>query len=140
MIVECALNDQSKLPEHLRRTPPLFEEGLLPLEVGRRYTVYAVAVFAGEPWFYVFDETGIDYPVWQPSAVFFVVDGRMPACWVFGFDAPVGATGRTAVLAFSEWANDISYYGRLVEGESEAVELFERYRSDIEGRVKSQGI
>src|SRR5260370_32731360 len=73
-------------PDHLSRD--VIDERIhnplstpFPLTVGRTYTVHAITLFRGVPWYYVFDDDQRPYPLLYPAPSFHVVDGRVPVGW-----------------------------------------------------------
>lgn len=63
-----------------------------------------------------------------------VVDNRLSNYWLFG-DA-ISETnelmGRPAILAFSEWVNDIGFYQDIVDGKNNAGKIWREYRKKME--------
>src|SRR5258708_9977928 len=75
-------------PDHLSRD--VIDERIhnplstpFPLTVGRTYTVHAITLFRGGPWYYVFDDDQRPYPLWDPPPSFHALDGRGPAGWLY---------------------------------------------------------
>lgn len=102
-----------------------------PLTIGRSYWVYGLAVYLGTIWYYVLNDDGNRWPLWEPSGLFEVEDGTIPASWIFGnyrFDR----NEQYPILSFPEWAGDFSYYERLLDDEPEALEIFARRRLEAE--------
>lgn len=58
-----------------------------------------------------------------------IVDNRLSKYWTFGYsDSQKWST----ILSFSEWSSDPFFYQNLVEGKSDAGEVFRKYQSKIE--------
>lgn len=132
MIAKCRANTGRSLPS-ASRDP---KRGLtatteFPLTIGRSYPVYAVTVFLGITWFYVLDDDELSWPIWMPALLFDVTDGSLPDTWEFGHFRHADG-GETPILSFPEWASDLHYYERLVDGDPDATATFERRRSEVE--------
>ena len=101
----------------------------LALLVGKEYVVYGVTTYLGCVWYYICDENYSYYPIWNPAAVFEVVDGRISAYWSCNhFQRPGNSKGQL-LLAFKEWTADIYYYDRLTDGDELAVSIFQHYKA-----------
>lgn len=108
----------------------LTREKVFPLSVGKEYTVHAITALKEAFWYYLLDERDLPYPVWYPSPLFRVSDGSLPAHWVVNYTANAMTQDRvgSSLITFKEWANDPSFYERLVEGEPGTVAVFRNER------------
>lgn len=122
MVVRCAVGSLRDLPDAFAYEG--YRERFLPLTPGRDYPVYAVTSFKGGLWYYILDDDGLGEPIWYPSPIFEIVDGRVPDHWRLGQHA-VGDAFR-AILSFPEWSEDPHFYERLYDGDQIAVEAFRR--------------
>lgn len=93
---------------------------------GREYVVYAVTYFLGGPWIYIADDDFTYFPVWYPSPIFAIVDPRLSASWRAGLQ---GVGRHEWVLTFREWADDPTYYERLVNHDDGVVSSFLRHKA-----------
>lgn len=142
MIVRCLSNRGSDLPETSRDPAGGFhDKTVFELQVDQHYVVYGLTIHLNHVWYYLCAGRGDTFPIWYPSPLFEVADGRLSAQWIFNYflDPPRGVD--YAVIAFSEWANDLSFYDRLTDGEEEAVLTFQRYKRliDDEAKLPQQG-
>lgn len=133
MIVRCIANTGATLPAvniDPRRGYDRSTE--FPLTVHVDYVVFAVTVFLGTAWYYVLDDDGLDWPTWMPASLFEIADGSLPHAWKFGY-VRYSQEDQKAILSFPEWADDPSFYERLVDRDPVAVEIFARRRLEAEG-------
>lgn len=135
MKVECISKFGRDLPAELIRPEVGYKsDSEFSLIVGKQYVVYGLTVEAGHIWFYICDEDYTYYPVWKPSALFKVVDGRLSAHWQFGlFDLP---NRKMPILAFREWVEDPLFYDHLTDGQPEAVRTFIRNKEVLDAEYK----
>ena len=133
MIVRSIANSGSSLPSaniDPRRGYDRSTE--FPLTVDQEYVVFALTVFLGTAWYYVMDDDGLDWPTWMPAGLFDVVDGSIPSAWRVGY-FKFSRDDQYPLLSFPEWADDHTFYERLVDRDPRAVETFRTRRQEIEG-------
>ncbi|MFV0477644.1 MAG: hypothetical protein ACK5ME_07415 [Parahaliea sp.] len=102
-------------------------DGEIDLDLGREYTVYGVVFWDNSPWYYLCSEDYDEYPKPFAAEFFNISDERLSSYWKLS----VVDQGEGKILSsfvFDEWAKDPSFYERLIEGDSEAVGLFGKYR------------
>lgn len=136
MLVCCKLNVPAQLevsyqtPEVVATFHPLTEP--VHLTVGRSYIVYALSIRQSSPWYYVADDTydGKLYPVAFPSAFFSIVDNRLSRQWVFALRPDAKTVN--VLIGSREWIGDCSFYERLVDGDTETVERFNRQKATLD--------
>jgi hypothetical protein len=132
MIVRCIANTGESLPSVNIAPRAGYERSTeFPLTVGHAYVVFALTVFLGTAWYYVMDDDDLAWPTWMPSSLFEIEDGTVPSNWVVGYFR-FSQDDQRPMLSFPEWATDHGFYERLVDGEAEAVEIFERRRAELE--------
>ncbi len=102
-------------------------DGEIDLDVGKEYTVYGVVFWDNSPWYYLCSEEYDEYPKPFAAELFSVLDGRLSLYWKLSV-VDQEEEGVLSSLVFDEWANNSSFYELLIEGDSEAVELFRSYR------------
>jgi hypothetical protein len=126
MKIKCIENRVICLPEEIIRNYSTSYSEFSILK-GGEYIVYGMTVYLGYIWYYVCDEDYSYYPIWNPSPLFEVVDGRLSRYWTYSYKE-----GEYAVLrprwAFLEWTSDPDYYDRLTDGEDREVEIFKNYK------------
>jgi hypothetical protein len=131
MRVRCMSKLASTLPpEYLNLQHGYGADHVFHLTEGREYVVFAVTSFLGGPWIYIADDEFSYYPVWHPTPLFAIVDGRLSETWRAG----VQGFGRQEwIFAYQEWAEDPLYYERLVNQEESVVRSFLRHKEILEG-------
>lgn len=131
MIVRCVATTGDSLPVSAR-DPALGINAETEFAVtrDREYEVFAVTVLLGTTWYYVLDDDGNPWPTWVPAALFDVVDGAIASSWRLGYFR-FSRDEQYPILSFPEWAQDHQFYERLVDGETSAVETFERRRTEL---------
>lgn len=124
MRVKCLLADISGQPFAADdRVWAWSDEGLLDLEPGREYVVYAVEQMYGLDWVYVLPQ-GQDLPLCFPAAVFAVVDGSVPLGWEYRIRQGEDGSS-TSILSYPTWVQSREHYERLLNGDSEALRAFQ---------------
>lgn len=116
-------NSGADMPERVRDSYHAHSMTKYKLEVERRYTPFAMALF----WpmglkVLILDESG--RPNWIPLALFGVVDGRVPASWRFDTPALVNAPSVTAIWGYGELLTNPSHFEQLIERKIQAWEAF----------------
>lgn len=122
MRVKCILTDITD--QVYARDDRVFaqsDNGLLELDIGREYVVYALEMMYGLDWVYVLPQ-GQDIPLRYPAAVFSVVDGSIPDEWIYEIRQENGLS--RSLISFPSWTGDRSYYERLLDRESSALSAF----------------
>lgn len=130
MKVVCKVNNLNSLSDErllTRLKKYIFmPDGEVDLEIGKEYTVYGVVFWDNSPWYYLCSEEYDEYPKPFAAEFFDVSDECLSSHWKLSVDH--GYEKVLSSLVFDEWARDSSFYERLIEDDSEAVELFRRYR------------
>ncbi len=132
MMVRCIANTGEVIPP-MSRDPGRGVDAttVFPFSIGCSYAVFAMTNFLGIAWYYILDDDGNRWPTWAPSPLFNVDDGRLPASWQIGYFR-FSDEDQYPILSFPEWATDHRFYERLVDGETEAVRVFEDRRREVE--------
>ncbi|EFB42473.1 hypothetical protein pah_c006o003 [Parachlamydia acanthamoebae str. Hall's coccus] len=86
-----------------------------------------MVIVEGYIWYYICNRNNCEYPIWKPSSLFEVLDGRMSKCWVFSC-LKYNAEDYDTLWAYPEWVNDPYYYDQLTNGEEEYVKNFRKYK------------
>lgn len=132
MRVRCVYNSGEALPQANIDPRRGFDRSLeFPLTVGCEYGVFAITVFLGTAWYYVLDDEANPWPIWSPSALFEVVDGALPPTWIVGYRRE-SIEDQYPVISFPEWANDHSFYERLLDRDDTAWDVFQMRRREVE--------
>lgn len=132
MIVRAVATTGEVLPA-LSRDSAAGVEGdtVFPVTVGRAYPVFAVTIYLGVAWYYILNDDGHLWPTWAPAPLFEVVDGGLPASWKVGYFR-FSRENQYPILSFPEWADDHTFYERLVDGDEAAMKVFAERRHEIE--------
>lgn len=105
-------------------------DGQLNLIKNSEYFVYGIVFRDNAPWYYLCEDEFDDSPTAYPSELFNIVDDRFSQYWRL---STVNYSDRVlSSLVFKEWAEDPSYFERLVDGDFSAVSLFEKYKELME--------
>jgi hypothetical protein len=132
MIVRCRSNTGETVPATSRDSAlGINADTVFPLTIGRSYEVFAMTVFLGIAWYHVLNDDGHDWPTWAPAPLFDVADGTLPRSWRVGYVRLEGED-EYPILSFPEWATDHEFYERLVDGDADAVCIFNERRQEIE--------
>lgn len=100
---------------------------ILNIVIGQVFTVYGVVFWDNSPWYYIVDDEDDEYPTPYASEFFDVIDKRLSSYWnLSAVDS--GEFGVISSLVFHEWAEDDRFYERLIDGDLEAEEKFNKYR------------
>lgn len=102
-----------------------------PVTIGRTYAVFAVTIYLGIAWYYIFDDDNHQWPTWAPAPIFEVANGDLPPSWKVGY-FNFSREDQFPILSFPEWAEDNSFYERLVDGDAATVRVFDERRREIE--------
>lgn len=95
-------------------------DGQLNLEKNREYCVYGIAFRDNSPWYYLCLGEDDESPTAYPADLFKITNGRLSSCWRL--------SAQESSLVFEEWANDSSFYERLVDDDPSAIEQFKSYQ------------
>ena len=96
------------------------------VEIGSKYIPFGILFWENYISFAVLLKNGVSIPVFLPEDQFEIIDNRISENFVIGkYDT---FNGLRPFLSYPEWANDISYTNRLIDGEHKAIEAFEKYK------------
>jgi hypothetical protein len=105
----------------------------LDIEIGKEYTVYGIEFWDNCPWIYICADSYDEYP--KPFALDFfeITDQKLSSYWVLHSKDTYNKKVKTQ-LVFCEWADDDSFYEKLIDEDDACVITFEKYRKamDIE--------
>ncbi|MBV4488931.1 hypothetical protein HU727_025410 [Pseudomonas sp. SWRI153] len=99
----------------------------LDIEIGKEYTVYGVEFWDNCPWVYICSEPYDEYP--KPFALDFfeITENKISSHWVLKSQDTNNNKVKTQ-LVFCEWADDDSFYEKLVNEDEKCIKTFESYR------------
>lgn len=99
----------------------------LDIEIGKEYIVYGIELWDNYPWVYICSESYDEYP--KPFALDFfeITERKISSHWVLKSQHTYNNKIKTQ-LVFCEWADDDSFYEKLVNEDERCIEAFESYR------------
>lgn len=131
MKVLCAINNIFDIEEGVKldriKKYIHLSDGQLNLEKNVEYCVYGIVFRDNSPWYYLCLDEDDESPTPYPSELFKIVDGRLSSYWRISTEG--STNGVISSMVFDEWANESSFYERLVDGDPSAIELFKNYQS-----------
>ena len=96
--------------------------------MGGIYTVYGVEFWENCPWYYLCAD-GVEYP--KPCPSFFEsVDKRLSTHWMKNNEVGRGGMIHTSIV-IKEWAEDRSFYERLIDGDQDVIDVFNVLRQTV---------
>lgn len=130
MKVKCLFNKGDNLPGDCLKPRAGFNDSTeFHLLINKQYIVYAMTINLGYIWYYICDEAYSYYPIWNPSPLFEVVDGKISKYWIYSFKRGKNLDETNVVMAFPEWARDSEiFYDKLSDGEENEVNIFKKYK------------
>ena len=102
-------------------------DGEVDLQIGKEYVIYGIEFRDNCPWFYICSENDDEYPKPFAADLFEITDKQPSTYWQLNFKSKENNKNQTQ-LVFREWAEDASYYERLVDSEESAMIIFEHYK------------
>lgn len=115
---------ETNVRERIRRSVHL-DGPMTDLTVGREYSVQALEERDGGVWIYLHTISASDYPYPFPAEMFEFRDNTLPAEWSIRLCNERGGFAWKRIT-FSAWANDDSFYEKLVEGDPGSITLYRR--------------
>jgi hypothetical protein len=133
MLIKCTENRGAALPpELLEPRANRTETTRFAVTIGQLYTVYALTLYKHHVWYYICDDDFTYFPVWNPAALFDIIDHRVSSYWELDVGGERCEGDNGFILAYPEWAADPFYYERLADNRAEEVSIFEKYRKLID--------
>lgn len=145
MLVRCLHNKINFIDAHtvigqkLRQSVGIYNDAL-DVTVGSLYTVYAIAIREGVPWYFIADDLHeiLSYPLAYASVLFDERDNRVSSCWevvIQGKDS-----NSEVIIAFKEWVNDANFFEHLIDGNALEVQIFSQYKAFMDMEYPSPSI
>lgn len=132
MKVVCRINNLNNISDtHIleRLKKYIFNpDGEIDLDIGREYKVYGVVFWDNCPWYYICPEDYDEYPKPFSAEFFDVVDDKLSPHWKLSSFSQDEYEASTS-LVFDQWAKNPSFYEKLIDGDTETVDLFSKYRN-----------
>jgi len=98
------------------------------IDLDCEYIVYGITIKDNFIWYYVCDNTFLEYPLWKPSPFFEVVDPRLSRYWIYSYKK-VKNYILCPIMTFPEWANNHpDFYDKLTDCEKSELAIFARYK------------
>ncbi len=135
MKLKCIKKHEKDLPKDALEPRTGFNaESSFPLTIDKEYVVYGLTVRNNYIWYYICDDDYdfLEYPVWKPSPLFKVISTKISRTWVFNVYIGENKLSTYPILGFPEWVNDPNYYNLLTDGNSKAVEIFNKYKQILD--------
>ncbi len=106
-------------------------KSVINLTLNNEYSVYAISLHLGTiSYLIVEDESAL--PIWFPAVLFEVTDHQLPDSWFYNSLPNDQGYDLRAVWGYKELALEVSHYDALSECDPEALEIFNRYKSQLE--------
>jgi len=95
----------------------------------KQYFVYGMKIISHSIWYYIYDESGRNYPEALPGQLFEIVDGRLSKYWDFTFYYNPQTLAYQTLWIYPEWINDRFFHDRLIQGNEDDVKILKKYQS-----------
>jgi hypothetical protein len=134
MRIKCIGNRGTDLPQWLIDIHYAFPSSEFNLTTGEIYTVYAISLWRNTIGYLILTDESTS-PTWEFPELFQIVDPRLPKCWHFGYFGHDGVGDQKSLMAlwgYQELVEDKQHYVDLIEGESQAIEIFYKRKLEID--------
>ena len=127
MLVKCRTNELTQLEnsEIRRHVQAHANVDQIELAVGECYQVFGIMFRSGIPWYLLCAEAEDTYPKPFCSAFFDIIDGLISPGWVLSLSN--SNIGSVSIIP-SQWANDERFLEKLVDGEQDAILVFNQIK------------
>ena len=126
MRVICIANTGESLPEAYKEQG-YFAEYKFPLLIGKRYIPYGMTLRKGKVNYLIQGESRRD-PDWMPSELFEVFESKISRCWHYGVNDDKSEATIDNVWGYQELIDASNHFDQLVDGGTDALEVFLRYK------------
>jgi hypothetical protein len=116
----------AKARERLERAIHV-EGALAELTVGETYDVVALEERSGGVWLFIHTVLSSECPYPYPAEMFDIVDASLPAGWWITFETQTSGLVIKRI-SFRQWAQDGGFYEKLVDRDTQALEVYNRQR------------
>lgn len=139
MKVKCILNKGKDLPQEFKQRLDYNNDYEFSLKIGHEYNVYGLSLKDNDARYLICDEDHYDpssFPTWHPSPLFEITSNRLSSFWRYYYDKE----RNKPYLTFEEFSKDPYFYWNLVEGDEEAIAIFQKYKKamDAEAYVEDE--
>jgi hypothetical protein len=137
MRVLCIDNSAATLPSHYhaRFTAKATPRYRWPLEVGKEYVAGAMGLFRG-CMLYLVQTDARACPEFVPSPLFRLVDGKMSSRWRVWTTHDFTEYTVECVIGYPELTDGTCHLDNLLDGDSEAIQLFARRLLEMERELR----
>lgn len=104
-----------------------YSDGELDLVLEKEYQVYGVVFMDNIPFVYICPDDYDEYPVPMAMSFFEVSDPTLFKHWRLSY-FPLEAGEPVTILAIPDWAKDYGFYEKLIDGDAETINIFNKYR------------
>lgn len=104
-------------------------DGQMELDKNVEYCVYGIIFRDNAPWYYLCLDENDESPSPYPASLFKVTDDRLSSYW--RLSTQTVTNGIISSMVFEEWANDSSFFERLIDGDPSAIESFKKHQDLI---------
>jgi hypothetical protein len=99
----------------------------LDIEPGKEYVVYGIEFWDNCPWLYICSESYHEYPKPYASDFFEISDNKLSSQWILKSRETHNHKNKTQ-LVFPEWADDESFYEKLIDENKTCIDIFKKHR------------
>lgn len=134
MLIQCIYKHTNDVPaDRLFEINIALKPREFDLIINKHYQVYGLILHEGCIWYYICDESYSYYPVWYPSFLFNIVDGRLSRYWIYSLKKDINQMKYNTIIGYPEWANNFyEYYDRLTDGCEKEVKIFKKYKYSMD--------
>ncbi len=131
MVVKC-VTYKSKFQKWPSHASPIDSV----LKIGKHYKVYGLVFQKKYTLYAICQNADNTFPFLWADDLFEIVESKVSQYFHFGH--MITFEGKRPFLSFKEWAEDDSFYGKMVDWEPQAEEIFEGWRKKIDSENSSE--
>ena len=133
MKIKCIYNTAKYLSPDLYNNKTSYNQDVkFNLKLDHIYPVYAIRVYQGYVWYSICKESDDFYSLSYPADLFTIVDQRLSKYWIVSTLKDEHDTDLSFLMTYPEWANNLSHYSYVVDGETEEEiehqKIFQKYK------------
>ena len=128
MKVECIKNLCEEIPSKIYEGLHGYSaDSKFDIELGQESIVYGITTIKKHFW-YLIDVDDLPYPMYYPSALFKIIDGRLSRYWQVA-EGQDDEDNSTPIIkfGFKELVEDEFFYGEYLEDYPKNLEVFQKY-------------
>lgn len=136
MLVECIYNNIEKTTDSrwLKENTRNYYKGMENrIFIGKKYVVYGIQ-FSEFPFIFIYEDEDDRFPIAFPLACFTILDSRLSRYFTLGKIKEYQTQNPKYVpfISFKEWAENLSFWEELVEGDHEQLSIGYKTKIDLE--------